>query len=790
MFPFVFAFLLGDLCIQSGRELLGLPDVLLALFIATLACLMLQRFWRYSYVAIGLALGAAWSDWQAHSLLAWTLPKAMEGMPLTVTGQIASLPRASEGGARFHLLLQGVDQHATVPRGKALVVLTWRDAPPLQVGDSWRLVVRLKRIHGMRNTGTFDYETWAFQNHLRAMGNVLQRPSPVWLSHCGHCFIFAKARQRLQEKMRALASRLPMFPWIEALAIGERGGLSPENWQVLRRTGTNHLMAVAGLHIGMMAGAFYVTVFWLWRWSVRFMLWMPAHHAASLAMLLVGGAYSALAGFSLPAQRAFVMLFIFVCSTLARKKPAMSQAFSLAMLIVLLKSPLVVLSESFWLSFGTIALILYALGGRLSPTGWWWKWGRAQWAIGLGLVPLTVAFFQECTLVSFVANCFAVPWLGFSVLPFVFFGSVFAFISPVLAKLLLSLADFNLGVLWAFLRWCSNFPVASWHFPTPGALVLFAGLLGCMLLLLPISFPGRWFGALWLLPLFLHLPERPKEGDYKFTLLDVGQGLSAVVETKQHVLIYDTGPKYPGHVDLGEQAVLPFLYAQAIKQVDMLVISHGDNDHIGGAQSILRALPVLAVRTSVPDKVPSRDTRFCEAGMDWEWDKVRFSFVYPPQAIARGAHFALGLRRRKVISGNDRSCVLLVDNGKQRVLLAGDIETFAEKEMLKRVPEKLSAQVLVAPHHGSNTSGDGGFIAAVRPAYVLYAIGYRNRYHFPRQSVVSAYAKINAKQLDTANSGAITFTFKKEGDIEGPILYRHAHQKYWHDRGDNVIPNE
>lgn len=758
MCSFIIAFLMGDLWLQT---FLQLPSKILIIGMVMASFLLwfcLKKHCRYVYLPFAFTLGFAFTFWYANSVMSWTLPRDMEGKPMLVIGYVASLPVVDNWQTSFLFELQET---------KALIKLSWRDHNQhIKVGEKRQLLVRLKRIHGTQNPGAFDYEAWAIQKGLRATGYILSSKDNILLSHQWHYYPIDQVRQILQEKIQALSPNSNTAPWLMALIIGERNGIRQEDWEVLRKTGTNHLMAIAGLHIGIMAGFAHVIFSWLWRRVPSLVLLLPAQLAGACAALLIAVLYSALAGFSVPTQRACIMLTVFILTLLSRRKISAWNSWSLAMLFVLLLNPLSVLTESFWLSFGTIALIIYGMSGRLVSTGFWWKWGRVQWVIGFGLIPLTLALFQECSLVSFFANSIAIPWLGFFILPFCFLSGVFLFISPAFGGFLLAMADKSLAGLWILLTWFSQLHFSSWHQAVPSHGILLMTIVGFLILLLPAGVSGRGMGIFWLMPLILFQPIKPASGDIWMTLLDVGQGLSIVIQTKEHTLLYDAGPKYNANFDMGESVVLPYFRTVGAKQIDMLVISHGDNDHIGGAQAILKSLPVLEVLTSVPEKILSSAIRYCLAGYSWQWDDVHFAFVYPSQD--------------NLNLGNDSSCVLSIDNGTHRILLTGDIEKYAENDLIKRSPEQLAATILVAPHHGSKTSGVKEFIAAVHPQFVLYATGYHNRYHFPHQTVVATYEEINAVQLNTVATGAIQFKLKKEKAISPPKLYRVINRRYWY----------
>ncbi|MBX3708861.1 MAG: DNA internalization-related competence protein ComEC/Rec2 [Gammaproteobacteria bacterium] len=779
MIPFVITFLVGVLYLQTFPFLPTNFMLYGMLIVSVLLYLIFKKLFRHSYLLIAFSLGLFWSSWYAGSLLSWTLQKEWESKPLIATGRIASLPVKGKFGIKFEFRLMKLEFVNKTEYPNTLIRLSWNPnmkspntvnhSHRLHVGEEWKLLVRLKRIHGVQSPGAFDFEAWALQKGIRATGNVINGKHNHLLSNQYNSNFIQQLRQLLQSKIESYIPISPTSPWLTALIIGEHNGIAQDDWQVLRKTGTNHLMAIAGLHIGMIAGLTSLLVSWLWRRIPWLILLIPAPLVGSCSALIIAIFYSALSGFSIPTQRACIMLTIFISAIFSKRKINPWHVWSLALLCVLMINPLCVLTESFWLSFGTIALIIYGMSGRLSPTGLWWKWGRVQWVIGIGLIPLTLALFQQCSLISFVANTIAIPWLGLLILPFCLLGAFCLFISPHTGVLLLSIADKSLAGLWVFLAELAKLNLSTLAFHIPNYAILVFTIIGFLLLLLPAGLPGRWLGVIWIMPLLTYQPAKPALGDVWLTLLDVGQGLSVIIQTKEHILIYDAGPKYDANIDMGESVVLPYFNTLAgNKKIDLLVVSHSDMDHLGGAQAILKATSVTKIKTSSPEKLPSPDTSYCRAGEKWQWDQVNFLFLYPTEGNYH-------LR-------NNSSCVLRIDNGKHRILLTGDIEKYAENSLLSTASTDLPADIMIAPHHGSKTSGLETFIHAVHPQIVLYAIGYKNRYHFPHPSVVSTYAKINTIQLNTVESGTIVYKIKKDGLIPKPEEFRVINKRYWKER--------
>lgn len=764
MIIFTLAFLLGDLYLQTFSQLPNFILLTTCFVMAMLLWLMLPKN-TYTKIFLAFSMGLLWTNWVAHHVLHWQLPKEMEAKPVQVIGYISSLPQTYSWGKRFIFAIEEINFAEKKYFPQVNVQLSWQNADQnCRVGDRYLLMVKLKRIHGSQNPGGFDFEAWAMQKKLRAKGNVISSQANHWLRHDNWIFPINQFRQTLANK---IDQHLPMSKtavWLKALMIGEHNAITKKDWQILRNTGTNHLMAIAGLHIGIIAGITFFIFDWLWRRHEKLMLKMPAKHAASYCALFFACIYSLIAGFSLPTQRACIMLCIFTAAVVSRKKIPPWHVWSLALLCVLILNPLVVLTESFWLSFGTIALIIYGMQNRLAPSGFWWKWGRVQWVIGVGLIPLTLILFQQCSLISFVANTIAIPWLTFFILPLCFLATLFIFVSPAIAKILLQTADQSLQLLWQVLATLSQLPMAVWHHDSGSYVNIMLACLGVIILLLPAGFKGKFSGFIFLLPIIFSEPKLPAADNFWLTVLDVGQGLSVVVQTKHHLLLYDTGPNFGESFDAGENIVLPFLFSIGAKKINTLVISHADNDHAGGAKAILAAFKIKNIFTSAPEKINFTLSDRCHEQQSWTWDGVKFKFIYPDVS-------SLNL-------GNDSSCVLLIENIKNRVLLTGDIEKYAEKKLLEN-PNNLSADVLIAPHHGSKTSALTKFITAIHPSIVVFATGYRNRYHFPHPSVITAYKKIKAQQLNTAETGAIQFHFTNEGNHHS--LYRSQYRRYWHD---------
>jgi len=429
--------------------------------------------------------------------------------------------------------------------------------------------------------------------------------------------------------------------------------------------------------------------------------------------------------------------------------------------------PWAVLAPGFWLSFGAVAVIAYALGGRLRRPHWLREAINTQWAVTLGLLPLLLVLFQQASVISPIANAFAIPIISLVVVPFTLLGALFRM------DWALQFAHAIMATCMQFLQWCGDLPFSTWQQHAPPAWTLLPALLGVLWILLPRGFPMRWLGLAGLLPMILLEPPRPALGAMQVSVLDVGQGLAVTLRTTTHTLIYDTGPRYSSQSDSGSRIIVPYLRGEGIRQLDGLIVSHNDTDHSGGMASVLAQMPVDWVVSSLADNTPvlaTHEHMLCYAGQSWMWDGVRFDMLHPSSSSYEDAD----------IKDNNRSCVLRVTSQFGSLLLTGDIEREAEQELLETLPDKLAVDVLVVPHHGSKTSSTPAFIAAVQPKVTIFTVGYRNRFGHPKQAVLERYAQIGSKAYRSDNDGAVLLNFANNKAI-AMTRWRYQAQRYWQD---------
>lgn len=523
----------------------------------------------------------------------------------------------------------------------------------------------------------------------------------------------------------------------------------------------------------MVSGLIFSLVYWIWRRNRRLTLWLPARKAAAVAGLIAALGYALLAGFAVPAQRTVYMLAVVAIALWLGRFTAATMILTWALLAVVLFDPWAVLSPGFWLSFGAIATIMLVSSGRIGREHWLTGWARIQWAITLGLVPALLAMFQQISLVSPIANAIAVPLVSLVVVPLTLLATL-----PLLDFMLLP-AHAVLSGCMDLMRWMSDLPHAVWSQHAPPMWTVAAGIAGIIWMLLPGSiglargFPARWLGIVALLPMFLLLPSKPGPGELWLSVLDVGQGLAVVARTENHTLLYDTGPPSGSESDSGNRTIVPFLRGEGIKRLDAMVVTHADSDHSGGALSVLQAVPVEWLVSSLNDGHPiqlaaSKKQR-CQAGETWQWDGVQFDMLHPPVQ----SYSNPGLKT------NALSCVLKISTPHGSVLLPADIEKQSEYQLLTQAGHALRSTVLVAPHHGSKTSSTDEFIHQVNPRLVIFTVGYRNRFGHPKDAVVERYRALGSRLLRSDADGAVLLRFAEDDVVVETS--RALRRRYWHD---------
>ena len=745
------AFLLGT-CVLHGLEVLpGLwtAGLLPAALYAAAASRLAATGW--------FAAGFLWALVNAHATIGARLPAVLDGQDLVLTGRIASIPAVAPRRTRFDFTVENGYRH-----GPHRLRLSWYggrhgDPPDLVTGETWRLAVRLRIPRGLRNPGGFDYETWLFQQGYSGQGYVRAGDPRVERLASARPFDPGRIRFALSRRLREIPNLGPAGALVEALAVGVRDRIGDRQREILRQTGTSHLLAISGLHIGLAAGLGFAAGRVAGPWFVP---WVAPLRLGAVAGMTVAAGYAALAGFSLPTRRALVMAIVLLGALCARRRLPGSTVFCLGLAAVLVVEPSAVLAPGFWLSFCAVAMLLYGMGGRPRAGGsvlHWRRWGLPQIVVTVGLTPLVLHWFEEQPLAGPVANVIAIPFVGVAVLPPLLAGSLCLSLPgrfmDSAGELLVTVGTRGLDVLYAVLDFLASHGPRYALAVEPSLATTVLAMAGAAILLAPPGLPGRWAGALWFAPLLWWSPTVPGPGEARAAFLDVGHGLAVVVETRDHVLVYDTGAGHAADI------IVSYLAWRGRRRIDTIVVSHADSDHRGGYPELVRRRPAgrVLANEGVPDASP------CIAGLSWMWDGVGFEILHPPSSRWRG---------------NDGSCVLRISAGDRALLLTGDIETRAERWLVERAAD-LRADLISAPHHGSRTSSDPAFLDATGVRHAVFSVRHGNSWNLPDPDVLARYRTRGATIHRSDRHGAVIALIRPTG----PIEFRHWRAgRFWHVR--------
>ncbi|HEX2567238.1 MAG TPA: DNA internalization-related competence protein ComEC/Rec2 [Burkholderiales bacterium] len=761
------AFAAGVAALQQQA---ALPAPLFALALPALALAAFR--WPRTVVLLAFALGFAWAALLAAQRLADRLSPELEGRDIDVAGVVASLPALGERSVRFEFDVESADAEGHVP-GKLL--LSWYrsaaaaeedDAAILSEavhpGERWLFTVRLRRPHGNVNPEGFDYEAWLLERGIGATGYVRQRGERRLLGERNSLSDrIEQAREAVRGRFLEHLGPTPAAGILIALAIGDQRSIPQDEWRLFNLTGVTHLMSISGLHVTLVSALLAWLVAAAWRRIPPAALALPARKAAALAAIAGALGYTLLAGFGVPAQRTCYMVSIVALALWSGRISSPWRVLALALAAVLAIDPWAPLAPGLWLSFGAVLLIFYVATGWSAAEPAPLQWIRVQWAITAGLAPAVLLLFGQVSVAGPLANALAIPVVSAVITPLALLAAV------IPADWMLDLASWLTQWLLQFLEWCSALPGALWQQHVPASWTVALAFAGVAWLLAPRGVPWRGGGLALIAPAFLVMPPAPREGEAWITTLDVGQGLAIVVRTANRALLYDAGPAFGPEADSGSRVIVPLLRAKGITRLDAMVLSHEDGDHIGGALSVLEALPADELRSSLPRGHPLNALAPawpCARGTAWQWDGVRFEILHP------GAELPSARR-------NDGSCVLRISNARGAALLTGDIERAAEWDLVQHVASRLPSDVLVVPHHGSRTSSSPAFIAAVAPRWAIVAAGYRNRFRHPNAEVLERYRAAGSAIARTDLDGAVTVTLSPQG--VALVRERLRHRRYW-----------
>lgn len=769
--------------------------------LALLAGVLAWGAWRARRGALRLR-GAAMACAAALAVFALTglrashfatgaLNPALEGRDILVTGVVAAMPQPMDAGLRLRLAVESASLAGAPVQLPAWIDLGWyhgvlQEAPDLaqlqrqpqrlRAGERWQMAVRLKAPHGARNPHGFDYELWLWEQGVQATGYVRagQRDVPPRRIEATWRHPVEQARQTVRDAIFDTlapditdALRVRLAGVVAALVTGDQRAIDRADWDVFRATGVAHLMSISGLHITLFAWLAASVVQALWRRSQRLCLALPAPSAALIGGVLLAALYALFSGWGVPAQRTVLMLATVSLLRLGGRRWPWPQVWLLACAVVVVPDPWALQQPGFWLSFVAVAVLFatdtVAVGARRTGVrGRFLSLLREQWVVTLALTPLGLLLFGQVSLVGLLANVLAIPWVTLVVTPLAFAGVVWA-------PLWQAAAWGVQGLAWV-LQWLAAWPWAQVWVPAAPLWAGMAGVAGGVLLALRMPWQVRVLGLPLLLPVLLWQDARPVPGRFELLAADVGQGNAVLVRTATHTLLYDAGPRYSRVSDAGARVLVPLLRALG-ERVDVLMLSHRDSDHTGGAFAVLAQQPQARLTGSIagdPTLQALGPAAPCLAGQRWQWDGVDFELLHPlPDTMGKGPQ---GQR------SNALSCVLrVVDAHGTAALLAGDIEAAQEQALVAR-GAALQADVLLVPHHGSKTSSSAPFLDAVQPRTALVQAAYRSRFGHPAPEVLQRLRERGIAVVESPRCGAATWA-SAQPDRVG--CERQDRMRYW-----------
>ena len=743
------------------------------------------------------ALGFGQAGWQATAYQSQAMASELEGHDIRVTGVIAAMPQRDESGLRFRMNVESAQIERAGKTGfvqlPPRIQLSWyRNLPRLsedaaltpyaelqaggsvQAGERWQLLVRLKAPHGNLNPYGFDYELWLWEQGIAATGYVrattreaARGDAPRKIGDTQQ-YPLEAARQKLRDAIFERVENPAQAGVIAALAAGDQAAIDRADWDVYRATGVAHLMSISGLHITMFAWGMALLISSLWRRSIWLTNRMPAQHAALLGGFFLALLYALFSGWGLPAQRTVGMLALVTLLKLSGKRWPWPLVWLSMLALIVACDPWALLSAGFWLSFVAVGVLFATEMGQERMQGEVvtlrtrvLRMLREQWVMTLALAPLSLLLFNQVSIVGLVANALAIPWVTLVITPLALAGAV---LPPLWGA-----AAWGIQLLGDFLGWMAGFPFATISIASSTPYISALAIFGAILMVMRLPLPVRFAGLAMLLPMLLISPPRPASGEFTVLAADIGQGNALLIQTENHSLLYDTGPRFSRESDAGQRTLVPLLRALGEK-LDVVMVSHRDADHIGGAAAVLKMQPQARLVSSIEaehELQSVRPSERCVAGQMWQWDGVNFDILHPSAEDYETPQ-----------KSNAMSCVLRISNGKQTALLTGDLEAAQEQRLIAQ-GVNMSANVMLVPHHGSKTSSIPPFLDAINPQIAFVQAGYRNRFQHPVPEVMQRYIERNIRTVQSDRCGAAMWRSDVADEVS---CQREIAKRYWHHR--------
>ncbi|GLX79806.1 ComEC family protein [Thalassotalea insulae] len=776
-------------------------------FVVTIALALLIYFFKATRLLTGVLLGSAWMLWSAASYQS-VLEQQQQRLNsssstrVIVEGEVDNIPQYNNGVQRFNFIITqlnnetlaqpmkirlawqqrftGTKVNAKPEQQATSVKLQPRAQKKLKQGQQWRLTVRIKPPHGMANSGGFSYQTWLRRHGIHATGYVLDRQINQLLADT------PSLRQRSYDQLTPLLAKHSLSGVVYALTFGERSQLTKQQWQVLTHTATQHLIAISGLHLGLVAAFGYfvfsglVRVFPLTKLLAKrqalYFTQLNNTYLVLVLTLMLTAFYAYLAGFTLPTVRALLMLVLLSLAKCVGLKLTLTRWLALTLFVISWCYPMSLISASFWLSFYAVSIIFlliwrfecYFKSVIYTEQNCWQKlrtWITRLLALQLGLIvfmlPLTLFANNQLSLAALPANLLAVPWMSVTSIPMSLMAVLALPVSTELSSILLDLAVTSIEVIWHWLSWLSRLPYASIDVSNLVYLAAALLVLGTMLYLTTAWSKVYFIGAQAMVVLLLMALSLPinDEKQWQVNVMDVGQGLAVVVEASEQALVYDSGASFPSGFSMAEAVLSPYLTSQGYQVLDLVIISHDDNDHSGGLTHLQGE---FTINQLIYNQYPQAES--CIQGTKFRWQFLTIEMLSPKQ---------------NRVANNDDSCVIKISDGHFSVLLTGDISLQAERQLIVDYSYSgvLNSDMLIVPHHGSKSSSSADFIRTVAPKFAVFSAGFLNRWQMPTDEVVKRYQQQGVTTFNTAEHGMVKVVINEQ---EFKVLpYRQQLWPFW-----------
>jgi competence protein ComEC len=750
---FPFGFFAGSLGILAAPALPPMAFAWLAALVAVAAFALFRRF-ATGVVVCGACCGMLWTAYHAREYLNHRWPSRLADERVIASVVVDSIPVPIGTDWAFDGIAF-VEAPASLRQPLRVRVVQRDAAIRPRAGERWRMLLALRPPRGRANPGGRDFERHQFRERVHALGTVI--PSGINRRIDDGYRPLASLRERISLHIQSQVADRDGAALIAALAVGDTGSVSREQWRVFNATGTTHLVAISGLHVTLFAMVAFFAARRLWSLCVRLSCarrglgllgsgvrsatrWVsacPRETFAAVVGFSAAAGYATLAGLSVPTQRTLIMLGVWLLARSVARATRPFQPFALSLIVVLLADPFAPLSAGFWLSFAAMGAIILITSDRFVRRPMWREALAVQTVVTIVLLPISLALFGSVSLVGPLVNVIAIPVMSWILVPTILLCVVLMPVSTVAANAMLVLAARLHDIGWPLLAAASDVPWALLHASPPPWWYALAALAIAMALL-PWPLLLRVAALVCLVPLATAVDGLLEPGSVEITVLDAGEGTSVVVRTAQHVLVFGTGDSYGTDGRIAETVLVPFLRSRGVRAIDRLMLS---NDSAATASGVTALLAEMPVRETLVESF-----RCAQAPPGWSWDGITFT--------------------RHTDAGH--ACVLSVSTSRGRALIPGDIDASAEVRLASA--HDLRADIVVVPRNGSDAASSWAFIDAVRPRWAVVS-GRRVQRSSPKRAL-ARWEQRGAQVLATADLGAIRFRIDATRGIEGPAGQR------------------